>query len=132
MMCTCALMMCYVHFQSAHVHFLRSKSNSTSTGTPNQSSKLEMAIGNNAAYAAARCCWCTAPRSLATKICSTSQRQRSTAWRVLQFITFFFTIIAGKLFLNVQQWVIMMQLQYESKRITNHVLTIHMFRLLKQ
>ena len=41
------------------------------------------------AYAAARWCWCTAPRSVATKICITSQRQRSDAYNN------FFTIIAG-------------------------------------
>ena len=36
--------------------------------------------GNIAAYAAARCCWCTARRSVATKICITSQHQRSAAY----------------------------------------------------
>ena len=36
--------------------------------------------GNSAAYAAARCCWYTAPRSVATKICITSQHQRSAAY----------------------------------------------------
>ena len=85
--------------------------------------------GNSTAYAAARCCWCTAPRSVATKICITSQRQRSAAYH--NFLHFF-TIIAGKLFLNVQQWLVMMQLQDESKIITNHILTIHMFRLIKR
>ena len=55
--------------------------------------------GNSAAYAAARCCWCTAPRSVATKICITSQHQRSAAYK--NFFTFFFTIIAGDfLFIN--------------------------------
>ena len=44
--------------------------------------------GNSAAYAAARCCWCTAPRSVATKICITSQRQRSAAYN--NFFTFFY------------------------------------------
>ena len=44
--------------------------------------------GNSAAYAAARCCWCAAPRSVATKICTTSQRQRSVAY--YNFIHFFY------------------------------------------
>ena len=54
--------------------------------------------GNSAAYAAARCCWSTAPRSVATKICITSQRQRRTA-----FYNFFifFTINPGELLLYV-------------------------------
>ena len=61
---------------------------------------LEMATaqprdGNSAAYVATRCCWCTAPRSVATKICISSQRQRSAAY--YNFLPFF-TIIAGKLF----------------------------------
>ena len=43
--------------------------------------------GNSAAYAAARCCWCTAPRSVAAKICITSQSQRSAAYN--NFFTFF-------------------------------------------
>ena len=55
--------------------------------------------GNSAAYAAARCCWCTAPRSVAPKFCITSQHQRSAAYK--NFFTFFFTIIAGDfLFMN--------------------------------
>ena len=56
--------------------------------------ELRSRDGNSTAYAAARCCWCTAPRSVATKICITSQRQRSAVY-------IFFTIIAGKLFLYV-------------------------------
>ena len=44
-----------------------------------------------------------APRSVATKICITSQR--SAAY--YNFLDFF-TIIAGKLFLYVQQWLVMM------------------------
>ena len=44
--------------------------------------------GNSAAHAAARCCWCTAPRSVATKICITSQHQRSAAYK--NFFTFFY------------------------------------------
>ena len=44
--------------------------------------------GNSAAYAAARCCWCTAPPSVATKICITSQRQRSAAY--YNFLNFFY------------------------------------------
>ena len=44
--------------------------------------------GNSAAYAAARCCWCTAQRSVATKICITSQRQRSAAY--YNFLHFFY------------------------------------------
>ena len=42
--------------------------------------------GNSAAYAAARCCWCTAPRSVATKICITSQHQRSAAYKIFFYI----------------------------------------------
>ena len=47
--------------------------------------------GNSAAYAAARCCWCTAPRSVATKICITSQHQRSAAYK--NFFTFFLQLL---------------------------------------
>ena len=57
--------------------------------------------GNIAAYAAARCCWCTAPRSVPTKICISSQRQRSAAYYNFYI---FFTIIVGELFCYVQQW----------------------------
>ena len=38
--------------------------------------------GNSAAYEAARCCWCTAPRSVATKICITSHCQRSVPTKI--------------------------------------------------
>ena len=62
--------------------------------------------GNSAAYAAARCCWCTAVRSVATKICIMSQRQRSAA--CYNFLHFF-TIIASESFLYFQQWLVMMQ-----------------------
>ena len=44
--------------------------------------------GYCSAYAAARCSWCTAPRSVATKICITSHRQCSAAYN--NFITIFF------------------------------------------
>ena len=47
--------------------------------------------GNSVAYAAARCCWCTAPRSVATKICITSQHQRSAAYN--NFFTFFLQLL---------------------------------------
>ena len=50
--------------------------------------------GNSVAYAAARCCRCTARRSVATKICVTSQRQPSAAY---YNFTHFFTIIANEL-----------------------------------
>ena len=51
--------------------------------------------GNSAAYAAVRCCRCTAPRSVVTKICITSQHQRSAAY--YNFLHFF-AIIASELF----------------------------------
>ena len=47
--------------------------------------------GNSAAYAAARCFWCTAPRSVATKIYITSQRQHSAAYN--NFFTFFLQLL---------------------------------------
>ena len=59
--------------------------------------------GNSAAYAAVHCSWCTTPHSVATKICIMSKHQRSAAY--YNFLLFF-TIIAGKLFLYVQQWLV--------------------------
>ena len=49
----------------------------------------------------------SAPRSVATKVCITSQRQRSAPY--YNFLHFF-TIIAGELFVYVQQLLVMMQL----------------------
>ena len=49
----------------------------------------------------------TRPRSVSTKICNTSQRQRGAAYYNFYI---FFTIIAGELFLCVQEWLVMMQL----------------------
>ena len=60
--------------------------------------------GNSAAYAAARCCWCTAPRSVATKICITSQHQRSAAYK--NFFTFFLPLLS----VIFSLWTIMVSL----------------------
>ena len=46
--------------------------------------------GNSPAYVAAHCSWCNTPRSVATKICIMSQRQRSAAY---YYFCIFFTII---------------------------------------
>ena len=61
--------------------------------------------GNSAAYAAARCCWCTAPRSVATKICITSQHQRSAAYK--NFLHFFYNY-CWWFSLYEQQWLVWM------------------------
>ena len=55
-----------------------------------------------------------APRRAAWQLKSVLRHSDSAAY--YNFLHFF-SIIAGKLFLYVQQWLVMMQLQYESKRI---------------